>query len=144
MNTQSSAVPAWFWIVAVLAILWNAVGVMAYLGDVTQSSEDLAAMSQTMRDLYASRPTWAAGGFAAAVFGGLLGGILLVLRKKLATSVFVVSILGLLVHNYYWFGMSKVHQLFPDNSQAMPITVMAVAILLAWFARFSSGKGWLR
>lgn len=143
MTTQTSAVPAWFWIIAVLAVLWNALGVMAYFADVNQTPEQMAALSQTMQDLYASRPSWAVGGFAVAVFGGLLGGILLLLKKKLASSVFLVSLLGLLVQNVYWFGMAKAHQVFPASSHVMPLVVMLVAVFLVWFARSSAAKGWI-
>lgn len=143
MTTQNNTVPVWFWVIAVLAVLWNALGVMAYLADVNQSPEQIAALSQTMQDLYAARPSWAVGGFAVAVFGGLLGGILLVLKKRIASTVFLISLIGLLVQNFYWFGMAKAHQLFPASSHAMPLLVLLVAVFLLWFSRTSAAKGWL-
>lgn len=144
MNGQTTAVSTWFWVVAVLAVAWNALGVVAYLADVNQTSAELASMSPTMQELYAARPSWAIAGFAVAVFGGLLGGLLLLLRKRLAAVLFLLSLIGLLVQNFYWFGMAKAHQLFPATSHIMPLMVVIVAIFLLWFARASAAKGWLK
>ena len=74
MTDQDIKLPVWFWVVGVVALLWNAVGEMAFFSEMNQTPEALAAMSETHRNLYETRPAWAFLGFVAAVFGGLLGG----------------------------------------------------------------------
>ncbi|MEM7360999.1 MAG: hypothetical protein AAF431_18045 [Pseudomonadota bacterium] len=144
MTSQENAVPVWFWVVSGLAVVWNALGVMAYIADFNQSVEDIAKLPQITQDLYAMRPDWAVWAFAVAVFAGLLGSILLLLKRKLASQVFLLSLVALLVQNYFWFGMAKAHQHFPASSQVMPALVIVIAIFLIWFARNSTARGWLR
>lgn len=142
MTSEQNEVPVWFWVVAVLAVVWNAMGVLVYLGDVYQSPEAIAKLPQITQDLYAMRPAWAVGAFAVAVFAGLLGSILLLLRRSLASNVFLLSLIAILVQNYFWFGLAKAHQHFPATSQIMPLLVIVIAIALIWFARSCAARGW--
>ena len=74
--------PVWFWIVSVVALIWNGMGVMAYLGQAYMSDDALAALPEAEQALYANVPAWATAAFAIAVWGGLLGCLALLLRKK--------------------------------------------------------------
>ena len=38
--------PVWFWVVSVLALIWNIIGVMSYLAQAYTSVEDLEKMTQ--------------------------------------------------------------------------------------------------
>ena len=87
MTNSVSKPPMWFWIVSALALLWNLAGVMAYLGQAYMSIENLEKMSQAERLLYESQPAWVTGAFAVAVWGGALGCIALLLKKKWAKPV---------------------------------------------------------
>ena len=62
------AAPKWFTPVAVIALLWNVLGCIAYLSDVTLSPEDVAKMSAAQQALYAARPAWAVGATALAAW----------------------------------------------------------------------------
>lgn len=143
MSDQDLKLPVWFWVVAVTALLWNAIGVIAFLFEVNQSPESLTAMSETHRNLYESRPGWAILGFATAVFGGLLGCIALLFRRKFATVLFVVSLFGLIVQNYHSFGVAKVQNIYAENVIALPVMIAVIAIFLIWFSRSATTKKWL-
>ena len=91
MTTEQSKPATWFWVVSVVALVWNAMGVVAYLGTVMMTPEAREAMTEPQRALLDATPAWATGAFALAVWGGALGSLLLVLRKKLATTVLIVS-----------------------------------------------------
>lgn len=144
MTNEINKPPVWFWVVAVLAVAWNAMGVLAYVADVSQSPEELASQGEIIANLYAARPAWAVGAFAVAVFAGLLGGLSLLLRVKFAVGFFYLSLIALLIQNVYWFGIAKAYQLFPASTHAMPVVVFVIAVLLIWFARLSAAKSWLR
>lgn len=45
--TDKIKAPTWFWVIAVVALIWNLLGVAAYIMDVTMSAEDIA--SSTLR-----------------------------------------------------------------------------------------------
>ncbi|MFT5137905.1 MAG: hypothetical protein ACI9LY_003432 [Arenicella sp.] len=144
MPDQDIELPVWFWAIGVLALLWNAFGIMAFLADINQTPETLAAMSEAHRNLYESRPSWALLGYATAVFGGLLGCVALLIRRKFAAVLFIISLLGLTVQNYYSFGVAKVQDLYPASASILAAMVVVIAILLIWFARSATAKNWLK
>ncbi|MDG1040937.1 MAG: hypothetical protein P8H13_08800 [Polaribacter sp.] len=74
---------ALFWIIAVIALLWNAMGVAAYLFQAYITDEMIAQLPEEQQaEFLVVHPSWYTGLFALAVFGGVLGCILLLARKK--------------------------------------------------------------
>jgi hypothetical protein len=75
-------------------------------------------MTQTQNEAYMSQftpeqleyfygfPSWAVAFWAVAVWGGVLGTILLLLKKRLAVPVFMVSFLSMVVTSVYNFILS--------------------------------------
>ena len=98
--SSSAKLPSWFWVVAVLAVVWNIFGVLAYLGDVTAGEEALAKMSAEQREMFENRPSWLIGSYAIAVFSGLAAAALLLWRKALAVPLFAISLAA--VASYRW------------------------------------------
>lgn len=143
MTNQNIKLPVWFWAVAGLALLWNVVGVMAFFLQINQTPEALAAMSDAHRNLYETRPVWAFLAFAVAVFAGLFGCVALLMRRKFATILFIISLLSLIVQNYYSFGVAKVQNIYPANAMILPAMVVVIAVFLIWFSRSATAKKWM-
>jgi hypothetical protein len=135
--------PIWFWIVSALALLWNLAGVMAYLGQAYMSIETLEQMSQAERLLYESQPAWVTGAFAVAVWGGALGCIALMLKKKWAKPVFIISLIGILAQMSHSFFMSNNFEVYGPGAMIMPIMVLIIGIALVLLANTAIKKGWL-
>ena len=114
-NTQS--IPVWFRITGFLALIWNLLGVSAYIMQVRMTEADLAALPEAQQMLYETTPAWATGAFATAVFAGALGCLLLVMRKGLAIPVLIVSLLAVLVQMFHAFFMSKNYRSFVLSQQ---------------------------
>lgn len=136
-------IPRWFWVVAVLALIWNALGAMAYLQHVTMSPESLAALPSAERALLESTPPWATGAYAIAVWAGLIASVFLLLRRSVATVIFVVSLLGILIQNVHGFLLSDALEVYGPSSVALPLFVIALAIFLVWHSRRCDAAGWL-
>ncbi|MDH4013213.1 MAG: hypothetical protein OEU33_04170, partial [Chromatiales bacterium] len=49
----------WFWILAIAALVWNLLGVMAYVMQVSMTEEALALLPEDQRVLYETVPAWA-------------------------------------------------------------------------------------
>ena len=64
--TTSKKPPVWFWVVSVIALLWNLVGVMNYLNQAFNQVALLEAMDQAQRTAFESIPAWATAAFAIA------------------------------------------------------------------------------
>lgn len=138
MNDQTtSKPPIWFWIVSVVALLWNAMGVNQYLQQAykTDSFKEMSTPEQL--EVYANLPTWYTAAFAIAVFAGAIGCLLLLLRKKLAYKVLLLSLIAVIIQMaYLTFSLSM--------ANAMTAVIVLVSLLLVWFSKHSIQKGWLQ
>lgn len=133
--------PKWFMPVAVVALLWNLMGCAAYLMDVTLTPEAVAALPPDQQALYAARPAWAVAVYAIAVWGGALGCVGLILRKRWATGAFLASLLGLIAQDIALFGMSPVR--IPATVYVLQGMVLLIAVLLLVLANRGTRNGWL-
>ncbi len=142
-NKQTVKLPIWFWIVSVLSLLWNLMDVGAYLGQAFMSIESLEKMTEAERLLYESQPAWVTGAFAIAFWAGALGCFALLLRKKWARPVLLISLAGILAQMTHMFFMSNAFEAVGSNAMVMPIMIIVVGVLLLLFARSSANKHWL-
>lgn len=141
-NNTSSA-PAWFLIVGIVALIWNLMGVAAYVMQVTMSPEAMAALPEAERALYESTPAWATAAFAIAVNGGALGCLFLVLKKVWAVPLLQLSLAGIAVQMFHAYFMTNSFEVFGPGGTIMPIMVIVVAVLLVWLAGSAKTKGWI-
>ncbi len=136
--------PLWFWAVSALALLWNLMGVWQYIWQTTATSEDLAKVyNATQLDMINAQPAWYTGVFALAVFGGALGCLLLLLRKKIALWPLLLSLICVIIQNIY-FATAGVYAHIHGGEWVMTLLIPLVAILLVWLARHMSAKHILR
>ena len=138
MNT-----PTWFKVLAILALLWNLLGCLAFFSDLRLSPEDVAKLPETQQALYAARPGWAVAATALAVFGGALGSIGLLLRKRWAFPVFVLSLLGILVQDFSLFVLADGASLAGPVAVVMQAIVLTIGIGLVLLSRKGIARGWL-
>ena len=138
----NSKAPKWFMIVAAVLLVWNLLGVMAYIMQVMMSPETLAALPEEQRQLYENTPAWATAAFAVAVNFGALGCVLLLLRKNLAGLFLQLSLTGVLVQMFHSFFMSKSFEVFGPGGLVMPVIVIVIAIYLVVLAAKANTKRW--
>ena len=132
--------PIWYWPISALALVWNALGVMVYLQQAFMSEEDFKNLDPAQQDLLTSQPEWITAAFAIAVFAGFVGCILLLMRKKLAVRMLILSFAAVVAQytgfylQGYWEGLSGAAML-------MPILVPVVALALIFLARHFEQRG---
>jgi hypothetical protein len=143
MTIENNKPTTLFWVVAIVALIWNCMGVMAYLGNVMMSPEALQALPEDQRALMESTPAWATAAFAIAVWGGTLGSILLLLRKKLSATVFMISFAGIVVQMIHAFLMANSIEVYGPGGLIMPVMVLMFGAFLIWYSRSGVAKGWL-
>jgi peptidoglycan/LPS O-acetylase OafA/YrhL len=142
-ENSSSKPPIWFWVVSVIALIWNLMGVMAYLGQAYMSDDVLNALPEAEQALYRDTPAWATASFAIAVWGGALGCLFLLLRKRWAKPVLLVSLIGIIVQMVYNIFISKASEVYGPGGAIMPIIVIVIGIFLVWFSKKSHREGWI-
>ncbi|MGB1876210.1 MAG: hypothetical protein ACPHGY_04680 [Rhodospirillaceae bacterium] len=138
-DDSRAAVHKSFWVIGAFALVWNGLGSVNYLIQVT--AESLDAYRAVEQAIIADRPAWATGAFAVGVFGGTVGAVLLLLGKSVAFHVFIVSLIGVVVFTVHTlslgldFGIGEMVVIV-----AMPTVV---GLLFAWYAKYAEGKGWV-
>ncbi len=136
--------PKWYFPVTIAALLWNLMGCAAYLSDVLLTAEDVAKMSADQQALYASRPIWAVAATAVAVWGGALGSLGLILRRRWALPLLSASLIGLVVQDVAMFVLGDVLKVNGSVVLGLQGLVLAIAVGLLWLARAANANGWLR
>lgn len=130
-----------FWIISVLALIWNAMGVMVYLGQAFMTDDMKALIPADQLKLIENTPTWVTAAFAIAVWFGLLGCILLLARKKIAHKIFVISLLGVLVQTAYSFFMTNALEVYGNTGLIQPIITIFISFYLVLFAKKAENSG---
>ena len=128
--------PVWFWIISILALIWNSMGVNQYLQQAYNTEAFKSMVSTEELEMIGQLPTWYTAVFAIAVFAGALGCILLLLRKKLAYFVLLLSLISVLFQmGYITFSMNMANIMTPF--------IVIVAVLLVLFSKHSKKKNWI-
>lgn len=135
--TLDGKTPVWFWIIAVLALLWNGAGVGAYADDITMSASDFARLSIEQQNLLAHRPYWASAAFAVAVIAGFFGSVMLLLRKPIAVRLFLLSLIAVLVQFASYFILDGYSDYLNQTGWIMPIAIPVMALVFFLFARWA-------
>ncbi|MBA2078157.1 MAG: hypothetical protein BGP10_00710 [Rhodanobacter sp. 68-29] len=135
--------PRWFKIVAVVALLWNLLGCFAFASDLLLTPEDVAKLPAGQQALYAARAGWAVAATAVAVIAGALGCLGLLLGRKWAFPVLLLSLVGILVQDYGLFVLADGAALAGPVAVVMQGIVLAVGVALVLLARKAMARGWL-
>jgi hypothetical protein len=135
--------PKWFVPVAVAALLWNLLGCLAYLHDVTLTPADVAKLGAAQQSMYAARPAWAVGATAVAVWFGALGCVGLILRKRWSLPILALSLLGVIVQDIALFGLSGLSASIEPVVYVLQGVVLLIAIGLVLMSRQGRAAQWL-
>lgn len=132
---------AWYMPAAIASLLFMALGCVAYLMTVLTDSASLTVEERTLHD---ALPTWVVGAQAVAVWIGLAGALMLVLKKKLAELLLLVSLVAVVVWLAGLLLVTGVRENMSANDLIVAVVVTAVTWTIFWFARQSRQRGWLR
>ena len=126
-----------------LMVLWNGIGVAAFFSQLMMTPEMIAQLPEAQQAVYRDIPVWSYSAYALAVFGGLIGSILLALGKKLAFPVLVISLAGVIVQQYYNFVVIDAISIMGWGIVVMPVIVTSIALLLVLISQRGVRAGWL-
>lgn len=144
MNANAAtARPKSFTIIAIVALLWNLIGTVMFYLQVTMTPEQIAALPAPQRAVCEATPTWLYALFGIAVIGGVLGSLGLLLKKKWAVPLFLISLLAVIAQTVATFVVTPAWASFGPTGLVMPAIVLVIAILLWRYARKAAARGWL-
>ncbi len=143
-ETSNGTPPVSFWIIAVVALVWNLIGFFMYYSGVSATPEQLQAVyTPEQLEAIQATPAWVTSAFAIATTVGVLASIALLLRKGLALVLFVVSFVALLVQELYLFVLSDALAVFGSSLLVIQGSVFAGAVIWIWYAGHAKNRGWI-
>ena len=140
----SSEPPRSFYIIGIAALIWNLIGVMTYVMQVTMNDAAMAALPEDQQAFIQNSPIWVTAAYAIAVNAGALGCILLLVRQSWAYLVLVVSFAGIVIQNLYGYVMGGAVGVYGAAGVGLSITVILIGAYLIAYSKGAMNKGWLK
>jgi hypothetical protein len=146
MTERTINTPWHLWLVGVVAVLFNSIGVFDFVMSMSQGDTYMAGAGMTPEQIahYQQMPPWMTVDWAVGVFGALLGSVLILLRHRLAWPVLAVSLAAFLLSLAYTYALTDGGKIMGPQ---MAITSAVIAGLLAffvWYAWWMTRRGVLR
>nr|WP_315459030.1 hypothetical protein [uncultured Sphingorhabdus sp.] len=138
----AATAPRWITWVGIAFLLWNIVGIGAFISQASMSSADIAALPPVQRDLWASMPGWAWAAYAVAVSLSAIASVGLILRNWWAPLAYAISVIALLIQFSYPFLIAQGAQTGMDML-AFPMFIVVMGVLQWQLSRAWQRKGWL-
>ena len=132
-------------IIGILGLLWNLIGVFFWMAENFMMTEEVkAALPPERLELMESAPSWGVIVYGIATIGGVLACIMLLMRKKLAVLLFLISLLCIVIQmGYGMFFMKWGDVLGPVDAYVMPFIVIIIGLSLYMYSKKAAAKGWL-
>jgi len=126
-----------------MALVWNLMGVFNFLGQALMSDEVLASLPKDQQLIYQDFPVWVTAAFAIAVFSGTLGAVFLLLKKKIASTFFILSFIGIVTQMSYGLLLDEKTDNYGPLGLLMPLMIIAVGVYLIWYSKKANKNRWL-
>lgn len=141
-NSTRAETPWHLWLIGVLGTLWNLVGAYDYLMTQTRNDAYMSGFTPEQLEYFYSFPSWAVAFWALAVWGAVLGTILLLLRKRVAATVLMVSFGSMVVVTLYSFVLSNGLEIMGGIVPVLfSVAVFIISLCLWLYARAMARAG---
>lgn len=140
-SSESIRLPRSFWPLAIGSLLWNLIGVMNFLYTVTLNPETLAVMPESERTLYTDIPFLVNASFALAVFFGTLGSVLLLTRRAISVSAFLVSLVAIVLQIGFGLWLTPMLEAQGPAALILPTLITLFAAVFLWYSRRMAAIG---
>ena len=132
-----------FWLISTLALIWNLIGVFNYLTQAFMTDEILASLPLDQQLMYQKVPAWVTAAFALAVFSGTIGAVLMLLKKKIATTFFILSFIGIISQMSYGLLINENTDSYGPMGLIMPFMIISIGGYLIWYSKKAAEYTWL-
>ena len=134
-------IAGWYMPAAIISLILMALPV---IGSIIHLTTDPATLPLDERAQFEAEPMWMVAMFGLTGAAGLVGGLMLVLRNRLAEPLLLSALLGIGAWFAGLFINSRLRDLLSTDQIAMAIALVAIVWTIFWFARHSRQRGWLR
>ena len=146
MTTALAKTPWHIWLIGVIALLFNSIGVFDFVMSMARGAQYQASAGMTPDQIshYQAMPGWMTLVWAVGVFGALLASILLLLRRKLALPVFVLSLAAFLISLLYTYVLTDGGAVMGQQMAITSAVIAGLLVFFSWYSRFMTARGVLR
>lgn len=144
MDAHDGKAPWHLWIVGGVTVLWNAMGALDYFMTQTKNEGYMAQFTPEQLDYFYGFPAWFVALWAIAVWGGLAGSLLLLLRRRIAAPVFLVSFASMAATSVYSYGFANGMEMTGTFGAVFSLVIFIVALFLVVYSRSMVRRGVLR
>lgn len=136
--------PVWFWVAGTLLLIWGLIGFGGFVTDRMMTPEMVAKMSDYDRQLRMSQPGWTVWAYGLATVTGLLGSLALLMRRRVAQPLYVVSLVFVVVlFGYVLGGTDIIAAKGFATAAGLPIVIALLALFSIWLASLARRRGWI-
>lgn len=136
-----------FLIIGILALLWNIMGLFQFIMAAFMQDTMLETYGETytpqQMELFLNTPSWYYVVFGICTITGFLGSITLLLKKKIAVPLFLVSLVTVFVVQGYWILGTQAIALLGTEAIIMPMLVIVTSIFLYFYCKGARQNNWL-
>lgn len=134
--------PWHLWVVGVIAVLFNAIGVFDFVMGMAKGAEYMASSGMTPAQIahYEAMPGWTMLVWATGVFSAFLASILLLLRKRSAYPVFVLSLAAFGLNLFYTYVLSDGGAVMGRSMMIANVVIAGLLVFFALYARSMIGR----
>jgi hypothetical protein len=146
MTDRTNKTPWHLWVVGVIAVLFNAIGVFDFVMAMTQGSSYMASAGMTPAQIahYLEMPAWMTAVWAIGVWGAFVASVLILLRSRLAVPVFAVSLTAFLISLLYTYVLTDGGAVMGRQMAITNLVITALLLFFLWYSWRMSKRGVLR
>ena len=140
-ETINASTPWHLWAVGVTTLLWNSGGAYDYFMTQTKNEAYMSAFSAEELAFFYGFPAWVDATWAIAVWGGLLGSLLLLFRSRYAVWAFAASLAAMVITTFQNYVLSNGMEVMGSAfALVFTIAIFLIALGLFLYSRAMLGK----
>jgi hypothetical protein len=139
---QSAKTPWHLWVIGVVSLLWNLVGALDFVMTQTKNAAYMSGLTRAQLDFYYGFPLWVVAAWGIAVWGGVLGSLFLLLRKRTAAPFFFASLVCIILTDIHDFSLSGGFEIMGGmKALIFSAVIFVIGVLLLVYARSMRKRG---
>jgi len=141
-QTKVGKTPIHLWIIGAIGLLWSSMGAFDYLMNQTKNVSYMSGFTPEQLQFFYGLPSWVVAFWAIGVWGGVVGAILLLLRRSLAVWIFLASFVAVVVTTFQNYVLSNGLTVMGDAfSLFFTAIILMIAFGLYFYSRAMKRRG---
>lgn len=138
--------PWHLWLVGILSLLWNFGGASEFTAISIQYGDAMSDYNYAQQEYFTGLLLWVQISWGIAAWSAFIGSVLLLLRIRLAVTMFLINIFALILTTIHRFVLDdeKLYRAVFSNAIWFSVSILVLAILLYLYAHALRTKGVLR